>query len=112
MDVAVNSQLLAKTFYQIIRRDGFVILDRKLNSEALTVNGNHLTLQSQKIRIKHRLGEFVWIRPTAVLLEQDGLARRIPILDVTRILTLFLWSLTLAFAVFQLETFRKRRKVT
>jgi hypothetical protein len=89
-----------------------VILDRKLNSEALTVNGNHLTLQSQRIGIKHRLGEFVWIRPVAVLVEQDGLVSRIPILDVTRILTLFLWGLTLAFAVFQLGIFRKRRNVT
>ena len=89
-----------------------MILDRKLNSEALTVNGNHLTLQSQKIGIKHRLGEFVWIRPAAVLVERDGLVSRIPILDVTRILTLFLWSLTLAFVVFQLGIFRKRRNVT
>lgn len=89
-----------------------MILDRKLNSEALTVNGNHLTLQSQRIGIKHRLGEFVWIRPVAVLVEQGGLVRRIPVLDVTRIITLLLWFLTLYFAVFQLGTIRKRRNVT
>jgi hypothetical protein len=87
-----------------------VILDRKLNSEALTVNGNHLTLQSQRIGVKHRLGEFVWIRPVAVLMKQDGFVRRIPIIDLTRIITLFLWCLTLAFAVIQLGHFVKGDK--
>jgi hypothetical protein len=86
-----------------------VIVEQDLRSETLSVYGNHLTFQSQRIGIKHRVGEFVWMRPVAVLMERDGFVRRIPIIDVTRIITLFLWCLTLGFAVIQLGAFRKRR---
>lgn len=87
-----------------------MILDNELNSKTISVNGTRLILQSQRIGVKHRLGGFAWSRPVAVVVEQAGETQRIPILDVTRIVTLFLWSLSLIFAVIQVWTFRKGRE--
>jgi hypothetical protein len=39
------------------------------------------------------MGGFVWNRPTAVLVERDGQAHRIRIVDVTRILQVGLLAL-------------------
>jgi hypothetical protein len=50
----------------------------------------------------------VWNRPTAVLAEQDGQTRRIPIVDVTRILWVGLLGLAVLTASASLLGFRRR----
>jgi hypothetical protein len=41
---------------------------------------------SRELVVRWPKSGLVWNRPTAVLVEQDGQTRRIPIVDVTRIL--------------------------
>jgi hypothetical protein len=53
-------------------------------------------------------GGFVWNRPTAVLVEQDGQARRIPIVDVTRILQVGLLGLAVLAGSVGLLGIRRR----
>ena len=54
-----------------------------------------VTPQSQALIIRGAHGGFVWNRPVAVVVEQSGQTKRIPILDITRILQ---WSLLAASA--------------
>ena len=41
---------------------------------------------------------WVWNRPTAVLVEQKGQARQIPVVDVTRMAQLSFWAAAAVFA--------------
>jgi hypothetical protein len=86
-----------------------VIFNNNTYREEMIVNGTHLTLQSQRIGLRGRLGEVAWTRPAAVWVERDGVPRWEPILDVTRIITLTLWCLSLAFTIVRVGTFHKRR---
>ena len=78
----------------------------------ITVDETMLTPQSQVLTVRWPNGGWVWNRPVAVLVEQDGDMERYPIVDVTRLAQIGL----MAFAfIFTLLTFliglgRKRRK--
>ena len=85
------------------------MLDRSLNSKTVSINGTLLTLQSQTIGVKHRHAGFVWNRPLAIVTERDGVVTKTPIIDVTRIVTIFLFGVTLVFSIFQIATVRRRR---
>jgi hypothetical protein len=58
---------------------------REVPAEPVTVGGFTVTPRSRALVVRLPNGGFVWNRPTAVLVEHDGQARRIPIVDVTRI---------------------------
>src|SRR6266516_5507061 len=68
----------------VMDRRGFGV--RKASAESATVDGITVTPQSRALVVSLPKGGLVWNRPTAVLVEQDGQTRRIPIVDVTRIL--------------------------
>jgi hypothetical protein len=59
--------------------------------QGTAVHTPHHTLipESQALIIKFPFGGFVWQRPTAVLLQQNGHTQRHPITDITRLAT---WS--------------------
>jgi hypothetical protein len=57
---------------------------REAWAEPLTVGDVTVTPRSRALVVRWPKGGFVWNRPTAVLVERDGQARRIPIVDVTR----------------------------
>ena len=68
------------------------------SGEAVAVGDITVIPQSQALTVHLPFGGFVWNRPTAVVVERDGRAERIPIYDVTRVLQLGLLGLSLVFA--------------
>jgi hypothetical protein len=64
-------------------------LSKYLNWEPVTgepqVVGNRIIrMQAQAISLITPFGGFVWNRPTAVLVEKDGITDEVPIIDPTR----------------------------
>ena len=68
-----------------------------------------VTPQSQAIIVRLPIGGFVWNRPTALLVEQDGQAKRIPIRDLTRILQLGLLGFCVVLSIVRLMKFFNER---
>lgn len=65
----------------------------------VTVGEVTVTPQARALLVRLPWAGFVWNRPTAVMVEQAGQVRRIPVVDVTRILQLGLLGLGVAVAV-------------
>ena len=84
---------------------------REASAEPVTVDDITVTPQSRALVVRLPRGGFVWNRPTAVLVEQDGLVRGVPIVDVTRILQVSLLGLAVLTAGGGLLRFRRRRGV-
>ncbi len=84
---------------------------REASAEPVTVDDITVTPQSQALVVRLPRGGLVWNRPTAVLVEQDGRVRRIPIVDVTRILQVGLLGLAGLTASASVLGFRRRRGV-
>jgi hypothetical protein len=79
----------------------------KLEIQTLTgepVKLKHITLQpvSQSFSWIQRTWGFVWNRPYALKVEEDGTTRQIPIRDVTQIAFFALWGLTVLFSLMTL----------
>ena len=62
----------------------------------------NLTPQSQVLTVRWPNGGWVWNRPVAVLVEQDGESERLPIVDVTRMAQLGLIAFAFLFAILSL----------
>jgi hypothetical protein len=82
---------------------------REASAEPVTVDDVTVTPRSRALVIRLPNGELVWNRPTAVLVEQDGQARRIRIVDVTRLLQAGLVGVAVLTASASLLGFRRRR---
>ncbi len=65
----------------------------------MPVGDTTLTPQSQVLTIRWPNGGWVWNRPVAVLVEQDGEVERLPIVDVTRYAQIGLIAFGLIFAL-------------
>jgi hypothetical protein len=79
----------------------------KLEIQTLTgepIKFDHITLQpiSQSVSWIQRTWGFVWNRPYALKVEEDGTTRQIPIRDVTQIAFFILWGLTVLFSLMTL----------
>lgn len=81
---------------------------RKAPAEPVTVRDVTVTPWSRALVIRLPNGGFVWSRPTAVRVEQGGQMRRIPIVDVTRILQVGLLGLAALSAIASLVGRRRR----
>jgi hypothetical protein len=81
---------------------------REASAEPVTVDDITVTPRSRALVVRLPKGGFVWNRPTAVLVEQDGQARRIPIVDVTRILQVGLLGLAVLAGSVGLLGIRRR----
>jgi hypothetical protein len=57
----------------------------------ITVQGVTVTPLAQSLTIRWSQGGFVWNRPVALLVTQNGRRERIPITDVTRLAQIVLW---------------------
>jgi len=66
--------------------------------------------QSQAIIVRLPIGGFVWNRPTDLLVEQGGQAKRIPIRDLTRILQLGLLGFCVVLSIVRLMKFSQRKE--
>jgi hypothetical protein len=67
-----------------------------------TVGQTTLTPQSQVLTVRWPNGGWVWNRPVAVLVEQDGETERLPIVDVTRYAQLAFIAFTFVFTALAL----------
>jgi hypothetical protein len=72
---------------------------QEASAEPVTVGDVTVTPRARALVVRLPRGGFVWNRPTAALVERAGQVRRIPVVDVTRILQLGLLGLGLAIAV-------------
>jgi hypothetical protein len=81
---------------------------REALAEPVTVDDVTVTARSRALVVRLPRGGLVWNRPTAVLVEQDGQARRIPIVDLTRILQVGLIGLAVLTAGVSVFWFRRR----
>ena len=68
-------------------------------ADPVIVGDTRVTPQAQALVIRFPFGGFVWNRPIAVLVERDDMTRRIPIVDVTRLVQIALFGSLLAFSV-------------
>jgi hypothetical protein len=84
---------------------------REASAEPVTVGDVTVTPRSKALVVRLPKGGLVWNRPTAVLVERDGQARRIPIVDVTRILQVGLLGLAVLAGSVGLLGVRRRRGV-
>ena len=67
--------------------------------QPVTHGGITVTPQAQTIRINGFNGRWFWVRPTSVLVEQDGSQERIPIVDVTIVALMAIAVLTFIFSL-------------
>ncbi len=61
------------------------IMLRTRRGETVAAGGVAMTPESLVLTLRLPFGAFVWQRPTAVAVEQDGQTRRLPIHDATRL---------------------------
>ena len=72
---------------------------QEVSAEPVTVGDVTVTPRARALVVRLPRAGFVWNRPTAVTVERAGEVRRVPVVDVTRILQLGLLGLGLAIAV-------------
>jgi hypothetical protein len=87
-----------------------VLGSRETSAEQVRVYDVTVTPRSRAVTVRLPHGRLVWNRPTAVLVEQAGQVRRIPIVDVTRILQAGLLGLVALTAVARLPGHRRRTR--
>lgn len=81
---------MAEKFWQWKIQDG----------QPATVGGRTVTPQAQVLALRLPFGGFVWNRPVAVLVEENGRSQRLPIPDITRMIVLAAVVVSTAVAVF------------
>jgi hypothetical protein len=80
--------------------------------QPVTVGDITITPQFQALVVRLPIGGFVWNRPTAILVEQDGETKRVPIRDSTRIIQLWLLGFSVVFLIASLVTFFQRKELS
>ena len=81
-----------------------------VSGQPVTVDSLTVTPQSQALIVRLPIGGFVWNRPAAVLVEQNGTAQRLPIVDITRILQLGLLGFSFVLSIVSLVKFSQRKE--
>jgi len=81
-----------------------------VSGQPVTVESVTVTPQSQALIVRLPIGGFVWNRPTAILVERDETAKRFPIVDITRILQLWLLGFSLVLSIVSLVKFSQRKE--
>ena len=81
-----------------------------VSGQPVTVDSLTVTPQSQALIVRLPIGAFVWNRPAAILVEQDETAKRLPIVDITRILQLWLLGFSLVLSIVSLVKFSQRKE--
>ena len=81
-----------------------------VSGQPVTVGSITVTPQSQALIVRLPMGGFVWNRPSAIVVEQDGAMKRFPIRDSTRLLQLGLLGCSLALSIGSLITFSRRKE--
>ena len=71
---------------------------QEASAAPVTVGDVTVTPRARALVVRLPQGGFVWNRPTAVTVERAGAVRRVPVVDVTRLLQLALLALSAATA--------------
>jgi hypothetical protein len=82
-----------------------------VSGQPVTVDSITVTPQSQALIVRLPIGGFAWNRPTAILVERDGTAKRFPIVDITRILQLWLLGFSLVLSIVSLIKVSRRKEL-
>lgn len=85
---------------------------RTASGDPVTAGDLSVTPISRGLTVRWPNGGWVWNRPTALLVERDAEAERIPIVDVTRMAQLGLYALSLLFAIIGLVAWIQERRTT
>ncbi len=80
-----------------------------VSGQPVTVGSLTVTPQSQALIVRLPIGGVVWNRPAAILVEQNGTTKRLPIVDITRILQLLLLGSSLVLSIVSLVKFSQRK---
>lgn len=77
----------------------------------VTLHNRTITPLTQVLALRWPQGGFVWNRPVALLIEQDGQVERVPVLDMTRFVQVALFSCAIfvLLATFWLPRFNKEK---
>jgi hypothetical protein len=78
---------------------------------SVTVGDITVTPRLQAIIVRLPDCHFIWSRPTGVLVEQHGLVKHLPIVDVTRLLQLGLLGFCLAISLLRFVKFPRRKEL-
>jgi len=76
-----------------MRRFNDLVQWHKASGQPVVVHDLTLTTQSQMLIARFPWGAWVWHRPTAVQVEQNGRVELLPIVDLTRVIQLGLVGL-------------------
>ena len=83
------------------------------SGKTVTVGNVAVTPQSQSLAIRWPQGGWVWNRPLSLVVQRGEETQHIPVLDITRILQLGLYSLSaLCVAIGFVLTIRKKENTT
>jgi hypothetical protein len=84
---------------------------RRAYGTPTTFGGITVTPEARVVVWRGARGGFVWNRPSAVLVEQAGRTKRIPILNVNRLLQLFVLGMIVAVPLMQYLTRRLEKEL-
>ena len=83
---------------------------RTESGDRIIIDDMTITPQSQALIIRWPYGGWVWNRPVAVVVEQEGRLARYPVMDITRVVQLILLGLSLLFtSTILILSIRQRR---
>lgn len=80
------------------------------SGERVTAGEMTAVPQSRALSVRCPHGGWVWNRPVGLLVERDGQKWRVPILDVTRVVQLGLYGLSVAFVLAGLWMMIRQRR--
>ena len=86
-----------------------VIWKASTYGEPVHVEEFKLTPQAESIGFEFPFGGLAWSRPVAVFVEKDGVVKRTPIVDVTRVILWLLWGMSFVFSAKLVTRFLRRR---
>jgi hypothetical protein len=66
-----------------------------VSAPAVVIQGLRITPEASVLTVRLPFGSFLWNRPRAVLVEQAGEIKRLPITDVTRLAQVAIWACAL-----------------
>ncbi len=73
-----------------------------VTGEPTTVDDTTITPETRVLSVRWPNGGWVWNRPVAVVVEQEGQIERLPIVDVTRVAQISLYGFSLFIALLTL----------
>ena len=83
---------------------------RTSSGETIVRHGVAVTPLSQALAFRCPWGGCVWNRPRGLGVEQDGEKRRIPLVDVTRLIQLALYGLSVVFVLVGISRMVRQRR--